>query len=151
MKLEPSQFKQTVNGKQAIDTAVLMLNEWNFDSHPQVEVRLEAAGHVHDYCSVFWIWMRAMAKSFSERGKDDYTAEQIHDIVCHKFLGYTQSRKIGRTEVQPALRTITYPEKLKRPEFFNLLREVEHWASDNGVVLPQKPSDYERDKERSNS
>lgn len=149
--MDVSNFKTTVHGEKAIETAILMLGQWDFNKHPQVEVKLEAAGHVHDYVSVFWIWMRAMAKSFSERGKDDYTAEQIHDIVCHKFLGYTQARKIGRTEVMPALRTITYPEKLKRAEFFNFLREIEHWASDNGVVLPQKPSDYERDKSRASS
>lgn len=149
--MDASQFKTTVHGEKAIDTALLMLNQWNFDKYPQVEVKLEAAGHVHDYCSVFWIWMRAMAKSFSERSKADYTADELHDIVCHKFLGYTQKRTIGRTEVQPALRTITYPKKLSRSEFFNLLREIEHWASDNGVVLPEKPSDYQRDKERANA
>ena len=91
-----------------------------------------------------------MAKSFSERSKDEYTPEQIHDIVCHKFLGYTEQRTIGKTVVKPALRTITYPEKLKRPEFFNLLRDLEMWASDNGVQLPQKPSQYEEDKQRQN-
>lgn len=149
--MEVSQFKTTVHGEKAIETAVLMLNDWDFTKHPQVEVKLEAAGHVHDYCSVFWIWMRAMAKSFSERGKEDYNADQLHDIVCHKFLGYTEKRTIGRTVVQPALRTITYPTKLKRAEFFNLLREIEYWASDNGVTLPQKPSQYQEDKARANS
>lgn len=149
--MDASNFKTKVCGSKAVETAVLMLNQWDFDKEAQVEVKLEAVGHVQDYCAVFWIWMRALAKSFSERGEANYADQEIHDIVCHKFLGYTQERTIGRTVVKPALRTITYPKKLNRSEFFNLLRELEQWASDNGVVLPQKPSLYEEDKARADN
>ena len=123
-----------------------ILDQWS-DGYP-VKVNLQAATATLDYKAVFWIWMAHLAKCFSERGRETtkYAKQQMHDIMCHKFLGYTPERVIGKTTIKPALRTITYPEQLTRPEFYWFMREIEIWASETGVQLPVHDSAYSDDK-----
>lgn len=144
--MEAKQLEATIKSSEGLADVFKFIEAWDFGE--PLRVKIFGAGSTLDYKAVFWIWMRALAKSFSERGAEDYKPEQIHDIVCHKFLGYTKKRTIGRTVLEPALRTITHPENLNRGEFFNLLREIEIWASDNGASLPQGPSQYQEDKAR---
>ena len=120
-----------------------ILAQWS-DGYP-VKVNLQAATATLDYKAVCGIWMAHLAKCFTERGRETTKAE-MHDILCHKFLGYTPERIIGKTTIKPALRTITYPEELTRPEFYWFMREIEIWASEAGVQLPVHDSQYTDDK-----
>jgi len=102
-----------------------------------------------DYKAVFWIWMRHLAKSFTERGRDT-RPQEMHDLMCHRFLGYTGKRKIGNTELQPAMKTITYPSNLTLPDFHHFLSQIEEWGAEVGAPVPVDPnSDYERAKQKS--
>jgi hypothetical protein len=112
-----------------------------------VKVTIEAAWATLDYKAVFWIWMQAFAKSFTERGRKT-TSKEMHDLMCHQFLGYTEERHIGKTVIKPALRTITYPEELTRPAFYDFMRNIEMWASGVGVPVPVYDSQYEQDKRK---
>ena len=126
-----------------------MLSTFDF-SYP-AHIRIDQVKDTLDYKAVFWIWMKALATSFTERDKSGtaYKDQDMHDLMCHKYLGYTRPKTLGKTKIEPALRTITYPQQLTRGEFFDLLRNIEIWASDVGVVLPQKPnSEYEQDKQK---
>ena len=142
-------FKAKVEGPKAIQSIVEFLSLWNFDESA-CQVKIDAIGATLDYKAVFAIWMRHLAKSFTERDKTgkQYSCDDMHDLMCHQFLGYVPGRTVGRTVIKSALRTITYPEDLTRTEFYTFLRSVEYWAADVGVQLPDNPSEYQRDKER---
>ena len=115
-----------------------------------LKVECSPVGETLDYKAVFWIWMAAIAKQLTDRGHP-ITADEVHDLVCHKFLGYTKPRTIGKTRIESALRTITYPKQLDRAAFYHFLREIEMWSSEIGVTLPENPSQYEQDKQRENA
>ena len=136
------------NAEDALFQVEQYLQGFDFEKYTQVCIKAEPVEPTLSYKAVFWIWMRALAAAFTERGQDAYTDAQMHDLMCHKFLGYTTQRTIGKTVIEPALRTITYPEDLLPGEFYHFLQEIEIWASDCGVVLPEKPSQYTEDKQR---
>lgn len=144
------QFKGEAATKEAaMELLTSMFNafDWSFPACIEVTQKKKTL----DYKAVFAIWMRHLAKSFTERDKSGtvYTDKQMHDLMCHQFLGYTPQRFVGKTVIKPALRTITYPQDLSRGEFFDFLRKVETWANGVGVVMPENPNtDYQTDKSR---
>jgi len=142
-------FKATVKSADAVPEVVKFLEAWDFEGGA-CQIKISAVGSTLDYKAVFWIWMRFLAKSFSERGRDDYTPEQMHDMLCHKFMGYTGTRKVGKTVIKPSLRTITYPTDLDRGDFYHFMWEIDQWASEVGVVLPEYNSAYHDDKGKQN-
>ena len=124
--------------------------QFDFDSHPAY-IRVEPIKSTLDYKAVFWIWMDTMAKSFTQRDKDGqvYSRQDMHDLICHKFLGYDEPRTIGKTSIKAALKTLTYPKQMGPGDLYDLLQKVEMWCADCGVTLPANPnSDYQRDKEK---
>lgn len=144
------QFKGKANSKE---TGMKLIEEFlsQFDFSSPVHIEMSPVSPTMDYKALFAIWCDACAKSFTERDKTGriHNKHDIHDVVCHKFLGYTEARKVGnKTTIEPALRTLTYPTQLKRGAFYHLMQEFEMWASDNGVTLPQKESEYSHDKEK---
>ncbi len=112
-----------------------------------LEVTVAKTGDLLSYKAVFWIWMRTIAASFTDRGRGT-TAEEMHDLMCHQFLGYVPGRTIGRTEIRASLRTLTYPKDLTFDEWYALLRQIEEWCSEVGVMLPANPSQYSVERER---
>jgi hypothetical protein len=107
------------------------------------QVSIVEASDLLDYKAVFWIWMRALAKSFTERGRET-TDEEMHILMCHRYLGYTDEIRIGNTIIKPALRTLTFPEELSPDRWYALFRQIEDWFAEVGVALPvgKKPSQY---------
>jgi len=116
------------------------------------DVNLVESTNLLPYKAVFWIWMKAMAESFTARSKkgEVFTDKQMHDLMCHRFLGYTEARRIGQTTVMPVLRTLTYPENLTPDRWYALLRQIEEWMSEQGVPVPvnEKPSQYSIEREK---
>lgn len=142
-------FKATVKSADAVPEVVKFLEAWDFEDGA-CQIKISAVGSTLDYKAVFGIWMRFLALSFTQRGKEDYTAQQMHDIVCHKFLGYTGKRKVGKTVIESSLRTITYPTDLDRGDFYHFMWEIDQWAAENGVVFPEYNSAYKDDKDKQN-
>jgi hypothetical protein len=142
-------FKARIESNASLQPIFDFLALWDF-SESACEVKIQAVGATLSHKAVFAIWMRHLAKSFTERDKTDkaYTALEMHDLMCHKYLGIVPARMIGKTEIPASLRTITYPEDLSRSEFYVFLRDVEIWASKVGVVMPDAPSEYQKDKEQ---
>ena len=115
-------------------------------------VNLVESSSLLPYKAVFWIWMKAMAESFTSRSKKNevFTADDMHDLMCHRFLGYVESKKIGQTTIMPTLRTLTYPQNLNPDEWYALLRQIEEWMGERGVPVPvnKKQSQYSVEREK---
>ena len=147
MKLEAKEFKTKVYSKDIIPAISEYLKHWDL-GEGLLEVRINAPSSTINHKALFWIWMRQLAANFSNRGDEDYKPEQMHDLMCHKFLGYTDSIKIGKTVIKPALRTITYPEQLKGTDFGHFLSQIDAWCQSVGVLLiTQANSEYANWKE----
>ena len=118
-----------------------------------VSIKIDEVGATLDYKAILHIWFRSIAKQFTDRDKTGkkYTEQDMHDLMCHLFFGYTEPRTLGRTKIEPALITITYPEQKKRPELYDFCRNIENWCSKVGVTLPENESQYTEDKARENS
>ena len=114
-----------------------------------VKVKIDECGSTLDYKALLMgFWFPAMAEQFTARDKTgkEYTAKDMHSLMCHKFFGYTERRTIGRTVIEPALITLTYPEQKTRGDLYAFCRNIELWCSEVGVTLPEKDSDYSNDK-----
>ena len=129
------------------------LDGWDFEQFPRkITIEPDAGDPIQDTFSVFWIWMAQMSKHFSTKGEGDknqsYTPQDMHDLMCNRFLGYTDRRLIGSTWVEPALITLTYPKRKTKERMCVLLSQIDEWAIDRGVFLITKRlSDYMRYKE----
>jgi len=146
----PRQLKAKINAANAIPEITKFLGKWDFGKGG-AEIKITPIGETLDYKAVFAIWMRHLAKSFTERGNEKDSPDQMHDLMCHRFLGQTGERTVGKTIIPSALRTITYPKQLDRGEFYNFMRKVEEWSAHVGVVMPEKSSQYQEDKDKQNT
>ena len=124
------------------------LDGWDFEKFPRkITIEPDKGEPVQDCIAVFWIWMKQLAKEFSTE-ESGYSPEEMHDIMCHKFLGYTDRRKIGNTWIEPALITLTYPDRKTKDRMCVLLSQIDEWAIEQGVFLITKQlSDYTMYKE----
>jgi hypothetical protein len=124
------------------------LDSWDWVRFPQrMTIEPDRGEPVQDCFAVFWIWMEQMSKEFTERGRKT-SKDEMHDIMCHKFLGYTDERKINNTIIKPALITLTYPKKKTKDAMIQLLCKIDEWAIDQDVYLiTKKSSEYAKYKE----
>ena len=124
------------------------LDGWEFEKFPRrITIESDSGDPVQDTFSVFWIWCKQLAKAFST-DEHEYSVDDIHAIVCHKFLGYTDRRQIGNTWIEPALITLTYPDRKTKDRMCVLLSQIDEWALSCGVFLVTKRlSDYTMYKE----
>ena len=95
--------------------------------------------------ALYWQWMSFMAAHYSGKGvalsKDD-----MHDLMRHKFLGWTNARKVGNTHIGATLKSTS---KLSNGEMCRYMEQVSAWASNFGVMLPTpEDSEYMRMIER---
>ena len=148
MKLDANEFKARVNAAEAMQAITEFMNKWDF-GEGQVDIKISRTSKTIGHKALFWIWMRQLAENFTNRGDESYTAEQMHDLMCHKFLGYTNPVKLGSgTTIRPALKTITYPQQLTGADFGHFLSLIDAWAQSVGVFLiTQDNSDYSDWKE----
>ena len=137
-----------IRSKSDWGTLVAKLNGWDFVKFPRkITIEPDAGDPIQDTFSVFWIWCKQLSKAFSTDDKE-YSVDDIHDIMCHKFLGYTDRRQVGNTWIEPALITLTYPKRKTKERMCVLLSQIDEWAIDRGVFLITKRlSDYMRYKE----
>ena len=109
----------------------------------EIEVRPAKDSRTLPQNDLYWMWCSTAAKHFStEEAK--YTKNDMHDIFCHKFLGYTDGKIIGTTEFKPELRSTT---GLKVDEMHEYMNKVEVWCAEHGLLLPT-PADSQYDKKK---
>ena len=129
-------------------TLAAKLNGWDFEKFPRrITIEVDSGDPVQDCFAVFWIWAAQMAKAFTTE-EESYTPEDIHDILCNNFFGWTDEKLIGNTLIKPRLITLTWPERKTKKRMIALLLQIEEWAQDRGVFLKtQRNSEYMQYKE----
>ncbi len=91
--------------------------------------------------ALYWKWLSQMASHFTGRGYP-LTKEDAHDLMRHQFLGYTEPRAIGRTEIPAALKSTS---SLTVAEMCDYMTRVDAWAVGHGLFLVRPEySEYER-------
>jgi len=147
MKLTVKELKETINADDLIPMMEKWLEGFEFEGK-MINLKITVAGNTIGHRALFWIWMRQLAKNFSARGEEDFTEKKMHDLMCHQFLGYTEGDTIGKTQLNPTMRTLTHPEELKGTDFGHFLSQIDAWAAQVGVLLvTQSNSDYAEYKE----
>ena len=130
-------FKGKLEKREDLFTLMDFVNQYDF-SQP-LKVECSPVGSTLDYKAVLAIWFKHIAKHLTDRGHPT-SDEEIRELMYHRSFGYSEPRKIGRTEMPPRLITITWPVQKDRGELYNFCREVEEWCKDMGVPLPVSPN-----------
>lgn len=126
--------------RERVDNLCNRINAfWNWDQHSLIvsydvytDPRTKAQNRM------MWKWFEEMANHYSRAGAM-HTKEDMHDLMCHKFLGY-EDRLIGSTLIKGQL---CGTSKLKKPEMSEFLHKVEAWNTDNGLLVTiPADSDY---------
>jgi hypothetical protein len=118
-------------------------SDFDFNLHPQrITVEPDNGEPIDDCFAVFWIWAKQVAK------KAKTTPQDIHDMWCNRFLGWTDGKTIMGEVIEPRLITLTYPRRKTKPEMIELLTKIDSWAADLGIYLITKAtSEYMMYKE----
>ena len=125
------------------------------DMQYPVDISITTDTGLLDCYAVFWIWMRHMTKHLKENfpGSYDNLTDSgeleidqpgktcMHDIVCDAFLGETKATKVGKKVIPGKMKTLTRP-RMRKGEVIDLLRKIEEWSIEMGIILPQPPSEY---------
>jgi len=84
MKMSAKQLSVTVKQASGIDEVIDFIKAWDYGKEP-LKVKVFGAGSTLDYKAVFWIWMRAFAKQFNDRGRPtDKEGKELHNIFCYR-------------------------------------------------------------------
>jgi hypothetical protein len=101
-------------------------------------LRLEVKKHINprtlDQNSLFWMWCEQLAQYLCSKGRA-ITKDEVHDLMCHKFLGYDE-RTIGGEEVI----TLRGTSKLQKGEFHHFLEQMDAQAVEWGCQLTYPPA-----------
>lgn len=91
---------------------------------------------------LYWKWLTDMAYHFNAKSpKDNYSKDDMHDLMRHKFLGYFPEKKLGQTIIPPSLKST---RDLSKGDMCHYLNQIDMWAASVGCLLPRpEDSDYE--------
>jgi len=90
--------------------------------------------------NLFWMWMTEMANYFASKGVENSTKDQMHDLMCHKFLGNI-TVTVGKTEIT-RLKSL---RDLDKGDMLHFMRQIDEWSADHGVLLTHpEDSEYQR-------
>lgn len=90
--------------------------------------------------NLFWMWMTEMANYFASKGVENSTKDQMHDLMCHKFLGNI-TVTVGKTEIT-RLKSL---RDLDKGDMLHFLRQIDEWSADHGLLLTHpEDSEYQR-------
>lgn len=135
---------------------------WIVKTKDQLEIALDAIGDGWDWATplqlkwkkhtesrslsanaLYWVWLGTMAKHYSQ-GAHSYTGDEMHDLMRHKFLGYTDVT-VGKTVIRDQLKSTA---NMEVPEFCYYMEQIDAWAAENSVLLPRpEDSEYSKYKE----
>ena len=106
--------------------------KWDFEQHPcMIELKPFRYKRSLDQNSLYWMWLGEMATHFTQ-GTRVFTTDDMHDLMRHRFLGYTDERKVGNTVIPSQLKTTT---KLNVGDMHRYLEQIDAWACERGVLL----------------
>lgn len=126
-------MKFTIQSADLVDAVTRRLKGMAFPM--VVEVKPVIEGKSRSANALYRIWLRAMAEKFSN-SKHQFTEDEMHDLMRHKFLGY-EDKMIGKTVIKDQLKSTKDSDS---HEFMVYMEQVDHWAVDNGCLLP-RPED----------
>ena len=90
--------------------------------------------------NLFWMWMTEMAEHFASKGVENSTKDQMHDLMCHKFLGNI-TVTVGKTQIT-RLKSL---RDLDKGDMLHFLRQIDEWSADHGLLLTHpEDSEYQR-------
>jgi len=90
--------------------------------------------------NLFWMWMTEMANYFASKGVENSTKDQMHDLMCHKFLGNI-TVTVGKTEIT-RLKSL---RDLDKGDMLHFMRQIDEWSADHGLLLTHpEDSEYQR-------
>lgn len=96
--------------------------------------------------NLFWMWMTEMANYFASKGVENSTKDQMHDLMCHKFLG-SITVTVGKTQIT-RLKSL---RDLDKGDMLHFLRQIDEWSADHGLLLTHpEDSEYQRLTEEQN-
>lgn len=97
--------------------------------------------------NLYWEWMMLLHKHFKKDSKcTEKQKQDMHDLMCHKFLGYV-GKLVGHTKIV-SLRTLTWPAKMDTGEMSSYMKKVEAWSAQHGCRLPvPEDNDYAQYRE----
>jgi len=96
--------------------------------------------------NLFWMWMTEMANYFASKGVENSTKDQMHDLMCHKFLGHI-TVTVGKTEIT-RLKSL---RDLDKGDMLHFMRQIDEWSADHGLLLTHpEDSEYQRLTEEQN-
>lgn len=98
------------------------------DEKAIIEIRRDKDNRSTKQNNLYWMWLKVL----SETG---HSEDELHTILRHKFLGYTEVTTKGETIKE--LRSTT---KLKVGEFKEYLEEIDMFSAQYGIILP-RPED----------
>ena len=123
---------------RAVDDHGFVILEWKAGSNRSLSQN-----------NLYWMWMAELAESFTKRAKDgsEWTKDDMHDLMRHKFLGYYDI-KINKTEIKQQLKSTA---KLLKEEMFHYMSQVDVFGQETGVYLSHpEDSEYMKLMERNN-
>jgi len=90
--------------------------------------------------NLFWMWTTEMANYFASKGVENSTKDQMHDLMCHKFLGNI-TVTVGKTEIT-RLKSL---RDLDKGDMLHFMRQIDEWSADHGLLLTHpEDSEYQR-------
>lgn len=116
---------------------------WNWEQPLMIYFEAWKDPRTRSQNNLYWMWMNEMANFYS-RPDQQHTKEDMHDLMRHKFLGYTD-KTIGNTRIERQLCSTT---DLKKGEMSEYMHKIEQWNTDNGLLLTiPADNDYMKYKE----
>lgn len=118
-----------------------------FAQHGPIRIKFakETKQHTRQQQCLFFVWCELMHKHFYKT--DKCTAKEktaMHDLMCHQFLGY-DTKIVGKTSIGPSLKTLTWPVELPVGDMTRMMKQMEAWALDHGLMLPiPEDNDYHK-------
>ena len=148
MKTFEGQKWKFVSYEQAELFFLEWLKKWDWSSDMEVQARKWVAKRSLPQNALYWQWMTQLAKHFSGLKMDDgdggkirvkFTKDDMHDLMRHRFLGYTDEKTVGSTVIPMQLISTT---GLKTQPMHEYMSKIDAFAADNGCLLPH-PADSE--------
>lgn len=103
---------------------------WNWDKPLMVYYEPWKDPRTRSQNNLYWMWMEEMANFYSRRDSQ-HTKDDMHDLMRHKFLGYTD-KQVGNTFIERQLVSTTDLPKTDMSEY---MHKIEQWNTDQGLLL----------------
>jgi hypothetical protein len=127
-------MKFLVRDRKELQPVYALLSEWDESNPLRIEVREGRKEKTLSQLALFWLWCREIGQ------KIRYSADDTHDLLCHRFLGY-YTLDIDGNHIRQ-LRTITRPQPLDVGDMHHFMNQIDRWSIEHGIYLTT-PADSE--------